>query len=352
MSREILLTIISASIVLVPLALLGGLVLLVMGLRGKKVDDHPRCRACGFDCAGIEGVGAGKGVVHCPECGRNVASPRRLRRGNRVGRRGLAAAGVFLLALAGVGAGSVVIGISKGVAWINAMPGWALLLEVRVTDTQTQREVLAEMTQRISSGTASRWVARSAVAMALDAQRNDAAPWLVEWGDLVESAWHAGNVTAEEYRGFISRGVTISCRVNPVRDVAYSLPEATIDLTPCLDARIDRVGSSTTVLVRAKLVEVEYRGKKLDGDGTEIEMTTLGVSNPSLVMPQVESTRGDDPLPRAMGKFEIVIRGTERVDSRETDAAEIRATVSMDYDVTENGGVAATRDRDAADTDR
>lgn len=47
-----------------------GLMVLVIGLRGRRVGVEPRCRGCGFDLRGLA-VGAGRA---CPECGRVLDS--------------------------------------------------------------------------------------------------------------------------------------------------------------------------------------------------------------------------------------------------------------------------------------
>lgn len=42
---------------------LAALALLIRGWRGKRIDDHPLCRACGFDLSG------NSDAKSCPECG-------------------------------------------------------------------------------------------------------------------------------------------------------------------------------------------------------------------------------------------------------------------------------------------
>ncbi|HYO10382.1 MAG TPA: hypothetical protein VER17_15540 [Tepidisphaeraceae bacterium] len=50
----------------------GALVLLVLGMRGRRVDDHPVCRRCGFDLVGPPG-----GTATCSECGADLVDRRR-----------------------------------------------------------------------------------------------------------------------------------------------------------------------------------------------------------------------------------------------------------------------------------
>jgi hypothetical protein len=56
---------------LLPLLLLVlGVLLIVRGLRGRAVDDHPICRRCGFDLTGRP-----EGVTICSEQEREGAAP-------------------------------------------------------------------------------------------------------------------------------------------------------------------------------------------------------------------------------------------------------------------------------------
>src|SRR5688500_20118731 len=52
--------------VLVPL--LAGMLFVRLGLRGKRVDDHPLCRRCGLDLFGLP-----EGATKCSECGADLS---------------------------------------------------------------------------------------------------------------------------------------------------------------------------------------------------------------------------------------------------------------------------------------
>ncbi len=52
---------------LAAVGLIAGGALVAVGLRGRRVGDHPHCRRCGFDLHGLP-VGFGR----CPECGATV----------------------------------------------------------------------------------------------------------------------------------------------------------------------------------------------------------------------------------------------------------------------------------------
>jgi tRNA(Ile2) C34 agmatinyltransferase TiaS len=48
-----------------------GISALVRGLRGRRIDDHPLCRRCGFDLTGKPETS-----TRCPECGSDLRRPR------------------------------------------------------------------------------------------------------------------------------------------------------------------------------------------------------------------------------------------------------------------------------------
>src|SRR5690348_5115483 len=76
------------------LAMLAGIALIVMGVRGRHVGDHPYCRKCGFDLFGVVER------THCPECGADVTAAKAVRIGSRVRRRGILGGGIATTAIA------------------------------------------------------------------------------------------------------------------------------------------------------------------------------------------------------------------------------------------------------------
>src|SRR5688500_15525204 len=69
-----------------------GVMLIFFGVRGRRVDDHPLCRKCGFDLVALP-----SGVEKCSECGASLARRRAIRIGNRSRRWGFAVLGLLLV---------------------------------------------------------------------------------------------------------------------------------------------------------------------------------------------------------------------------------------------------------------
>lgn len=127
----------------------GGLVLLLSGAIGRRVAIAPRCRRCGFDLRGRASVRGDRGaedgddaddVDHaddadldpasedrCPECGRDLAQPRAIRRTRRRRQAWRVVAGAVLLL-----AGGVLLPAIRSGRVVAAMPaGWKSEVEYR-----------------------------------------------------------------------------------------------------------------------------------------------------------------------------------------------------------------------------
>src|SRR2546427_12425775 len=74
------------------LMMIGGLFALVYGIRGRRTDDHPICRRCGFDL-----FGRPEGSEGCSECGADLHAATAMRIGHRRRRPMLALLGVLLI---------------------------------------------------------------------------------------------------------------------------------------------------------------------------------------------------------------------------------------------------------------
>src|SRR5215211_7772077 len=89
-----------------------GMMLLLLGLRGRRVGDHPFCRRCGFDLFGKPDDSS-----ICPECGARLGSARAQVIGVRHRRQWAIMSGsMILLPLMGLG-GILAWGKYHGVDW-------------------------------------------------------------------------------------------------------------------------------------------------------------------------------------------------------------------------------------------
>jgi len=176
------------TLLLWPLAISGllGLILLVRGWRGRRIDDHPLCRRCGYDLV------ASAQAANCPECGRDLTQRGAIRIGHRCKRRLALTFGTILL-LAALGGGGV-LGWShfSNFDWYPYKPLWMLRQDAAGTNATkaiaSQREILA----RLVASKLSQSQIDGIVNEALAAQANMQKTWFAWWGDFIELAWQAG----------------------------------------------------------------------------------------------------------------------------------------------------------------
>lgn len=125
--------------------LLLGLVLLIRGLRGRRVGAEPRCRRCGYDLTG----GAGE---RCPECGAALDRPRAVVQGRRRARRTLVIVGgaLWIATLAVLIGGFVAT--RTGFNWRGYVPSAVLIVELR-SDPLNAAAAQAELHRRWKAAT-------------------------------------------------------------------------------------------------------------------------------------------------------------------------------------------------------
>lgn len=189
--------------VVVPMiAATAGLALLAWGLRGRRLDDHPICRRCGYDLVGTEEPAV------CPECGARLRRRHRIRRGRRRSRPVAVTIGGTLLLVGLSGLGLLVWQRSQGLDADALKPVWLVRLEARWGSSGAKLELL----RRIANALASQEQVDGIVADALDAQAQLHREWDPKWGELIEVAWAMGQLDDERLDRYIRQAVTIDLR--------------------------------------------------------------------------------------------------------------------------------------------
>ena len=181
-----------------------GLVLLVFGWRGRRINDHPICRQCRFDLAGIFPA-----VTTCPECGTDLAPDKAVCRGARRKRRGPLLIGlVLLLASAGV-AGTLVWSWGTNFNWNTIKPVWMLLREARSSGAVGGAAV-DELRRRIDEDLVGDATLERLVRRAFEVQQSDSSAWHPAWGDIVEVGFGQGLLTGEQQQAYWERAISVS----------------------------------------------------------------------------------------------------------------------------------------------
>jgi hypothetical protein len=184
-----------------------GLLLVFVGRWGRRIDDHPVCRACGFDLYGSlnrEGDGAGNGTrpATCPECGQALTSPHALRRGNRRPMRSLRATGLAL-ALPGLTLGGLTLYGIIGRGTINQYkPTDLLQWEASLTSVLAD-PALDELLRRNKQGTLAKDELEALLDESIEVQSDPGRRWIEDWGRVVVAARKAGVGKKQQYQQFI-----------------------------------------------------------------------------------------------------------------------------------------------------
>jgi len=169
-------------LVIVGSATLIGAVLLTLGLRGRRIDDHPVCARCRFDLSG-----APEPRTTCPECGRNVSEPKGIKIGQRRRRPRMLATGAAALTMSLLIWGVAGWGLWKGTNWNTYKPtGW-LLFEARVGAPGEADAAIREVATRLAMGIRlSPAQLDEFTRVVLDHQADFSRPWGDGWGNAVD----------------------------------------------------------------------------------------------------------------------------------------------------------------------
>jgi hypothetical protein len=234
-------SILSVSVIFVGLA---GVLMLTLGLRGRRVGDEPRCRKCRYNLTGIESI-------NCPECGGSLR-PRGVVRGIR--RRRWMVAILGLLVLCGCGAMSL-NRTRRFLATFDYYP-YLPLRFVRAAAEKNVVNAMAVLRGRAQTGEIGR---RNAEALAQIALAKQCGPsfgaFEAEWLSLMDDLQFARVLSDAIYQQYLRQAMQATLKVRtPVR-AGDPLP-ILIDFHP-------REASSSRIQRTEKIVRASVNGDTL-----------------------------------------------------------------------------------------
>src|SRR5438477_1788271 len=115
-----------------------GVWLIRRGWLGRRIDDHPLCRRCGFDL-----YAKPETSTRCAECGADLGIARAIRIGHRRRRAVWIATGAALFLPLIVALGASLFGVH--VDWIKHEPAWLLASQTESADVHTRDDALNEL---------------------------------------------------------------------------------------------------------------------------------------------------------------------------------------------------------------
>jgi hypothetical protein len=202
---------------LVPL--LAGMLLVRLGLRGKRIDDHPLCRRCGFDLYGLP-----DDATNCSECGADLSVRNAVHIGNRRPRGSLTAVGALLLVVGMGGLAIVATVLWKG-ADVNAWkPVWLLARELG-SDNVVQRDVaIKELDARMTASTLTAKQAGILADRILAWQADPSRAWVDAWGEMLWKLRMAALLPDEKWHAFALNAFDVKLKARPILRRGDPLP--------------------------------------------------------------------------------------------------------------------------------
>lgn len=249
------------------LLLISGLVLFIVGLRGRKVDDAPRCRACGFDLTGSPLSAASR----CPECGSDLSKPKAVRTGTRHVRKAAVASGGVLLFLSLAVFGVMGWGMTARFNWNTVKPTWMLIAEVTGKQTGTLGAPLDELTARLRDGKLPAEDVAQLVTAGLAVQADSTSPWTPAWGSFLEAAANRGHLSPDQARAFAHHAVVVQVRTRARARASQPIPVQLV-------YTCSRAGSTQAITFSIDALSLVLKGQ----DGARHELTHRGGSKFSL----------------------------------------------------------------------
>lgn len=201
-----------------------GLLLLILGLRGRKVDDHPLCRKCKFDLTGRPETS-----TRCPECGTELTASAIIH-GHRRRSAPKLWAGVMLLLFGLATTGIVVTAIAGNINWMEYKPVWWLTREARSSVATTRTPALNELQRRITATELSQAQIDALADEALAIQADQTKTWDSGWGNIVESARSGNQLDQQRWVRYARQAVQV--KVVPRDTVLRGQPLALNLYTP------------------------------------------------------------------------------------------------------------------------
>lgn len=225
-----------------------GVVLLALGVRGKRINRHPVCRDCRFDLDGVY-----PGVITCPECGAGLKRAKAVRSGQRRRRPVAIAAGALLVAAPGLGLCALALGAMAGADLNTYKPVGLLMWEGRNAGETSAAAAVAELVDRMTAGKLTAAQKGSVADAALKVQADPRRTWRDGWGDLIERARLDGTLSDEQVQTFRNHAPVLTYEARARVRAGQPIPVV-------VSLREARIGPTTALMSSVVLAEATMNG--------------------------------------------------------------------------------------------
>ena len=236
-------------------SILAGVVLVALGVRGKRINDHPICRFCRFDLEGVF-----PGGITCPECGAGLKRERSVRIGQRRRRPVFILVGSLMTILPAMLIAAVLFAVITGTELNRHKPLGALILEARYASDKAAVAAADEAYRRYQGRTLDESKMAKLVETAFALQANADRPWSARWGDIVHAEHVAGTVSDDQLARFQVGAARLEWRARPEVGRGATIPVAA-------SVAGVRMGSGESYVVLGYIGEARIDGKRVRFSG-------------------------------------------------------------------------------------
>jgi hypothetical protein len=238
------------AILLMTALFIAGSVALRIGLRGRRIDDHPLCRRCGFDLTGKPAESCA-----CAECGADLSAVKAVRIGHRRRLTGWVVGGFLLLLVALVAAAFDVAGQTQAIRLIQFMPVKWLLYESKNGSPSSRFDALSELLNHAQNGKFTPFQTAATIDVALTMQGDSSKGWDTLWGDIIELRRGKSQVTDRQWATYCTQALrgAFTLRVRPIVRLGDPIPYR-------VDLNKTRTATATRLLSMLSFNSMEVSG--------------------------------------------------------------------------------------------
>ncbi len=202
-------------VIAAPLLALLGAVSIALGLRGRRMGDHPHCRKCGFDL-----FGKPENATRCSECGADLGRERAAVVGLKRRRTPMIVIGAVMV----IAAAWASVVACRTVDWIRYAPATWLVDDMMRDQGSYPTAAGDELERRLAAG--SLWAStRKGLASRILAYHADPnAPWHIDAGNLLVDLRRNGDVGDAAWESYLRNSVELDIAARPVMKVGGTNP--------------------------------------------------------------------------------------------------------------------------------